>query len=632
MIKKMSGESSNITEKNIEYLKKLFPEILTEGKKIDFDMLKTVLGESVEAEKERYQFTWNGKKKMIIGSQKPSKGTLRPDIEKSENFDTTGNLYIEGDNLEVMKLLEKSYNNKFKLIFIDPPYNTGSDFVYKDNFSDTIANYLLQTKQIDDNGDLLITNTDINGRIHTNWLNMIYPRILKSRGLLSEDGIIAVAIDDNEYSNLKKVCDEIFGEHNFVANIVWKHTIQSKNDELHFSRQFNNILVYAKNKSKLSKFRVPRTEEDNKNYSNPDNDSKGMWRSGDVRSPNLRPSLKYVVIAPDGQKIQPPKNGWRWSQETLLKKINTGEIIFKSNNDGIIRKIYLEEQEGRTPENLWDGSLVGTTRNANQELKRLFNEKLYFDTPKPVELIKKIMSLWSNEKDYYVLDYFSGSATTAHAVMKLNAEDGGSRKFVMIQLPEQFDMQSEAYIDGYRTICDVGEERIRRAGEKIKKELSEKNEQLGILENNTVDPDSLDIGFKVLKLDTSNIREWNVDFTNLEAELDLYETPFVNDRSELDIVYEIMLKQGLELTYPIETFEVENQTVYDIAFGSLFICLSKNITQEVARAIIKRRDEKGTETSSVIFSDSGFLNDSDKLNCIEILKDAGYPEDNLLTI
>lgn len=632
MVNKMNGESVDLTAQNIAQLKQLFPEILTDGDKIDFDMLKTVLGEVVETEQERYQFTWHGKKKMIAGTQKPSKGTLRPDKEKSKNFDTTENLYIEGDNLEVLKLLQKSYNGKVKLIFIDPPYNTGNDFVYKDDFKDNLSNYLVQTKQIDNKGNIQNTNVDKSGRFHTNWLNMIYSRLLRAKGLLSEDGIISIAIDDNEYSNLKKVCDEIFGENNFVANVVWKHTLQSKNDELHFSRQFNNILFYAKNKSKLAKFRMKRRDEDNKNYSNPDNDPKGLWRSGDVRSPNLRQTLKYEITSPVGTVIKPPENGWRWSKETLEEKIASGEIIFKNDGTGIIRKIYLVDQEGRTPENIWDGSVAGTTRHANQELKTLFSEKVYFDTPKPVELIKRIMNLMPKEKDYIVLDFFSGSATTAHATMQLNAEDGGNRKFIMVQLPESLDEKSEAYKDGYRTICDIGEERIRRAGEKIKAELKEKQQKAGMLGEDVVDPDSLDIGFKVLKLDTSNIREWNVDFSNLEDELDLYETPFIDGRSELDVVYEIMLKQGLELTYPIETFEVNGQMIYDIAFGSLFVCLSKKITADIAQAIIARRNEQGTETSSVIFSDAGFEHDSDKLNCIEILKDAGYPEDNLLTI
>lgn len=634
MVSKMNGESLDITAQNIEYLKELFPEVVTDGEKIDFDMLKTVLGEVIENEQERYQFTWNGKKKMIAGAQKPSKGTLRPIQEKSKDFDTTENLYIEGDNLEVLKLLQKSYNSKVKVIYIDPPYNTGKDFVYKDNFKNGVNSYLEQTGQIDTEGKIFSTNLESNGRFHTDWLNMIYPRIKLSRNLLMDDGVMYISIDENEQEKMKMICNEVFGEKNFISEVIWEKKFAPQNDAKYFSLNHEHIFVYAKNKSKFKRNLLPMTNEQISRYRNPDNDPRGLWQSDNLTVATYNAKYDYPIITPNGNIIN-PTNGrcWNTSQEKMTDLIKDNRIWFGENggNTPRIKRFLSEIQQGIVPISIWKNTEVGNTQSASKDLKRLFENKKYFDYPKPVNLITKILKI-STGKDDIILDFFSGSATTAHATMQLNAEDGGNRKFIMVQLPEVLDEKSEAYKGGYRTICDIGEERIRRAGEKIKKELQEKQKQTGILDGNTVDPESLDIGFKVLKLDTSNIREWNVDFANLENELALYETPFTDNRSELDIVYEIMLKQGLELTYPIEAFEVDGQTIYDIAFGSLFICLSNRITPEIAKAISVRRDEQRTETSSVIFSDSGFINDSDKLNCIEILKDAGYPEDNLLTI
>ena len=624
MVNKMNGESVDLTAQNIAQLKQLFPEILTDGEKIDFDMLKVVLGGEVDSENERYQFTWHGKKKMIAGTQKPSKGTLRPDKEKSKNFDTTENLYIEGDNLEVLKLLQKSYNGKIKMIYIDPPYNTGGDFVYKDNFSDGINHYLKVTAQIDSEGNRLTTNTESNGRFHTDWLNMIYARLKLARPLLREDGVIFISIDDNEESNLVKICDEIFGEKNRVALICHKSRASVSNDKI-ISPNHNRVLFYAKNIEVLNLKRKFIGEDPVlEGFDLDDNDGLGPYRLAPVDGPGgaKKGNPYYEFLGVEGY--------YRYSKETMQAKHEQGLIVKKSNN--LYQKYYRTQAEKsrKTVTTWWDD--VSYTSSATGQLKQLMGEAT-FDTPKPLELIKRMLKMITfDDKEAYILDFFAGSSTTAHAVMEYNTEDSGNRKFILIQIPEPIHEKSDIDRDRYGTICDIGEERIRRAGEKIKAELAEKQQKAGMLDKNVVDPDSLDIGFKVLKLDTSNIREWNVDFDNLENELDLYETPFVEGRSELDVVYEIMLKQGLELTYPIETFEVNGQTVYDIAFGSLFVCLSQKITADIAQAIIVRRDEQGTETSSVIFSDAGFEHDSDKLNCIEILKDAGYPEDNLLTI
>ncbi|MCL7872682.1 site-specific DNA-methyltransferase [Bacillus altitudinis] len=647
MVNKMNGKSLDITAQNIARLKELFPEILTDGEKIDFDMLKTVLGEVVETEQERYQFTWHGKKKMIAGAQKPSKGTLRPVQEKSKNFDSTENLYIEGDNLEALKLLQKSYNGKIKMIYIDPPYNTGKDFVYKDNFKDGVQNYLEQTGQVDAEGNFLSTNTESNGRFHTDWLNMIYARLKLAKNFLTDDGLIFISINDSEHKNLLKICDEIFGEQNFVSNLVWANKEGGgSSDSKLFRIKHEYIICYAKSIQSLEINGVAISNLERYTLYDEYLDRRGPYylQKLGMGSIQYSTSLDYPIETPDGSFVKPADNNngkkacWRWSEAKFQWGVKKGFIEMKKDSKGIwtvYSKQYLkvnnnDEQIVRTQRPLG----IIDTFSSTQASKYLDNIGLggAFDYSKPVDLIKYLIERISIKKNEIILDFFSGSATTAQAVMQLNAEDGGNRKYILVQLPERLDESSDAYKDGYQTICDIGEERIHRAGEKIKADLKEKQQKAGMLGEDAVDPDSLDIGFKVLKLDTSNIREWNVDFANLKDELDLYETPFIDDRSELDIVYEIMLKQGLELTYPIETFEVNGKKVYDIAFGSLFICLSKEITPEIAKAIIVRREEHGTETSSVIFSDAGFGDDSDKLNCIEILKDAGYPEDNLLTI
>lgn len=472
-------ESVDMTAKNIEKIEALFPNCITESrnengqlkKAINFELLKQMLSDDVLEGDEAYEFTWVGKKAAIVEANKPIRKTLRPCQEESVNWDTTENLYIEGDNLEVLKLLQESYLGKVKMIYIDPPYNTGNDFIYRDNFATSTEDYEEEAGSFDEDGNRLFKNTDSNGRFHSDWCSMIYSRLMLARNLLANDGVIFISIDEGEQGNLAKICDEVFGADGFLANIVWKHTQQSKNDEPHFSRQYNNILLYVKDKRFLSKFYFERTEEDNKNYSNPDNDPKGLWRSGDVRSPSYRPTLCYPIMAPNGKIIDAPTNGWRWSESVLQEKLSSGEIKFKQDNSGIIRKIYLCEQHGRTPENLWAGSQFGTSRQAAALIKSLFDGIQIFDTPKPIELVEKMLQI-SSAGDSIILDFFSGSATTAHAVMKLNAEDGGNRKFIMVQLPEATDEKSEAYKAGYKNICEIGKERIRRAAKKIAEEFT----------------------------------------------------------------------------------------------------------------------------------------------------------------
>ncbi|MEH7349139.1 site-specific DNA-methyltransferase [Gottfriedia acidiceleris] len=690
MVSKMIGDSLDITKQNIERLIELFPEVLTDGEKIDFDLLKTVLGEVVEDNNERYQFTWHGKKQAILCAQKPSKGTLRPVPEKSKNFDTTENLYIEGDNLEVLKLLQKSFNGKVKMIYIDPPYNTGKDFVYKDNFKGGVQNYLEQTGQVDSEGNHLSTNTESNGRFHTDWINMMYSRLKLARNLLTDDGALFISIDDNEIVNLTKLCDEIFGETNKIGPII-QNKKNSKNDTINIQKNHEYILVYRKRKLENKKGKeIPtlfQVDKDIKRVYKESNEyyylNDPITTRGEGGTLNARPNLGYTVyyhpeildkfavadynleLARTSNNenevyttneelvnkgyipIRPPKVRGKLGAFTWdLSKFNNNlkDIVITGNPESYsVRKrtfvssseVYTENGKEYVSFNTIKNirSIIEfSTNDGTTELNNVLDSAGLFDNPKNLEMIKYFISI-VNDSESIVLDFFSGSATTAHAVMQLNAEDGGNRKFIMVQLPELLEEKTEAYKNGYRTICDIGEERIRRAGEKIKQELVEKRNTDGILDENTVDPESLDIGFKVFKLDRSNIREWNTDFENIEEQMEYHENPFIDNRTELDIVYEIMLKHGLELTYPISTFEVDGKKVYDIAFGNLFICLAENINIYIAKTIIAKRDEYGIETSSVVFSDAGFGgNDSEKLNCIELLKDAGYPEDNIYTI
>ena len=606
---KLRMESPDLTAQNIEKLAALFPNCITEApdgrggiqRAVNFELLKQMLSPDVVDGDEHYEFTWVGKKASIVEANKPIRKTLRPCPEESKNWDTTENLYIEGDNLEVLKLLQESYLGKVKMIYIDPPYNTGNDFIYADDFMRSQEEENEQMGMYDEDENRLFKNTDTNGRFHSDWCSMIYSRLMLARNLLTDDGVIFISIDDNEIENLKKCCEEVFGESNFIANIIWKHTQQSKNDEPHFSRQYNHTLVYAKMKSDLPHFYFERTEEDNKNYSNPDSDPKGLWRSGDVRSPNYRKTLCYTITAPDGSIIQPPANGWRWSEESLQEKIATGEIKFKLDNSGIIRKIYLCDQPGRTPENLWEGSRFGTTRQAAAMIKELFDGVQVFDTPKPIELICKMLEIATYDESI-VLDFFSGSATTAHAVMQLNAEDGGHRKFIMVQLSEKCDETSEAYKAGYKNICEIGKERIRRAGDKIKSE-------------SPMTTQDLDIGFRVLKLDDTNMKDvYYAPDDYDQGMLAGLESNIKEDRSDLDLLFGCLLDWGLPLSLPYTSEQIEGCTVHTYNEGDLIACFDENIPERVVKEIAKRKPLRA------VFRDSGFASSPEKINVFEIFK------------
>ena len=619
---KLNGTTPDIAEENIAKLKEIFPDVFCEGK-VDFEKLQQVLGNYVEDAKERYNFSWNGKGKALKLAQSPSTGTLLPCKEESKDWDTTENLYIEGDNLEVLKLLQKSYHNKIKMIYIDPPYNTGHDFVYKDNFKDNLQNYLEITGQTDEEGNKLTTNSESSGRYHTDWLNMMYPRLRLARNLLTDDGVIFISIDDNEVGNLRKVCNEIFGEDNFIAEFIWQKK-SSGGQHANFVLDFHEyILCYAKNIEMVEEISVERTSEQLESFTLEDEfvNSRGKYLLSPLKSwLDYRKTLIYDIECPDGSKIN---TQWVCSETTFFELKKESRIVFKQNNKGewsVYKKQYSNENGGRVK----PASMItqhGQTANGKRQIKDLFGKDV-MSFPKPLELIKYIVSMINNNA--LILDFFSGSATTAHAVMQLNAEDGGNRKFICVQLPESCDESSEAFKAGYKNICEIGKERIRRAGEKIKSEIESANVQISLGEDEKKVPD---IGFKVFKLNSSNIKRWQPDFDEIEDYISLMENNFVDDRTELDVVYEIMIKYGLDLTYPVEELSCGDTTLYSIGMGMLIICLANNIGADVAKFISDYKKENEIDGMRVVFADGCFGgNDSLKTNIKEILKVAGVEE------
>ena len=601
------SKSLDITAQNIEQLKALFPDVFSEGK-IDFEALKAVLGAAIDDSAERYNFTWNGKTKARQIAQTPSTGTLRPCKEESVNWDSTENLFIEGDNLEVLKLLQKSYHRKVKVIYIDVPYNTGNDFVYKDNFHDNIENYLELTKQVDMDGFKLSTNSETSGRYHSDWLSMIYPRLKLARNLLKDDGVIFISIDDVELSNLRSLCDEIFGEDNFVSNIIWQKKFSRANDARYFSTMHDHILCYVKSTAengwKLNL--LPRGDEIPAGYSNPDNDPRGVWTSVVLSAKSGTDKLKYNIITPSGRVCLPPDGRfWSVNPERFKELEADGRIWFGIKGDGTPRlKTFLSEvQDGLRPNSIWFHKDVGHNQEGRQELKKLFDDKGYFDSPKPIRLIEHILKIASKEEGDIVLDFFAGSSTTAHAVFKLNESDDVHRKFIMVQLPEKLDPKSQAYKDGFRTISDISFARICRASK---------------AHNGT--------GCKYYKLDDTNIKCWEADFDNLEQSLLNANESVKADRSAEDVLYEILLKYGIELTESVEQQTIKGKQVFVVGAGALFVCLDDDITTEVVEGIAELKQELDSETTQVVFKDAGFADSVVKTNAIQILKQAGIDD------
>lgn len=584
-MEKLKMHSISKVDDNIEKIGKLFPNCVTEAKRdgkitrvVDFDKLKQELSDFVvEGRDERYQFTWPDKKQSILLANAPIAKTLRPCVEESVDFDSTQNLYIEGDNLDVLKLLQETYLGKVKMIYIDPPYNTGNDFVYEDDFAQNTGDYLANSGQFDEEGNRLVKNLDSNGRFHTDWLNMIYPRLKLAKDLLTEDGVIFISIDDNEVENLKKVCNEVFGEDNYIQQIIWEKKFSPQNDAMYFSLNHESLYCYAKSKNDFKRNLLPMTERQMNRYKNLDNDPRGPWLSSDLTVPRKTEKDIYEVVSPNGTKFFPSDGrSWNTGKESFPKLIDDNRVWFGTNGDNMprLKRFLTDTNQGLVPISIWYHDEVGHTQSASQELKKLFDSKKYFDYPKPIDLIKKTMQI-STSEDSIILDFFSGSATTAHAVMHLNAEDGGNRKFIMVQIPEETDEKSEAYKAGYQNICEIGKERIRRAGKKIKAENPETAKDL-------------DIGFRVLKLDSTNMKD--VFYTPEETNISMFSELTVNikvDRSPEDLLFQVLLDLGVLLSSKIETSTIDGKNVFSVADGFLVACFDKNLTDQTVETIAR---------------------------------------------
>lgn len=617
MTDKLDLQSTDITSFNIEKIAVLFPNCVTEtaeGKKIDFDLLKQELStEIVDGNKERYRLEWPGKRESIVTANLPTTNTLRPVREDSVDFDTTENIYIEGDNLEVLKLLQESYLNKIKMIYIDPPYNTGKDFVYKDNFAKAGEEELFESGQKDEYNQRLVANPETSGRYHSDWLSMMYPRLKLARNLLTEDGVIFISIDDNEVHNLRKICDEIFGEGNFVSNIVWYKKYSVANDAKYFSTSHDHIIVYAKSKPEFKIGKLPRTGSQNDNYKNPDNDPRGNWQSTSLSVGRITEKDIYEIEAPNGNTYFPPEgSSWRYSKEKYQELLADNRITFGIKGDNMPRqKRFLSEvQDGLTPTTIWNFKDVGHTDEGKKETTTLF-QKAVFDYPKPIRLLSQIMNI-GNVKDGVVLDFFSGSSSLAHAVMQLNAEDGGNRKYLMVQIPEATDEKSEAYKAGYKNICEIGKERIRRASNKIKEEKIGKAKKDGLFAGFK---DEQDYGFRVYRLDSSNMQDvyYKPQDYN-QGTLDLFADNVKEGRTAEDLLTQVMLDWGLPLSLPIERKTISGKEVFAVAGDSLYCCFDNGIDEAFAKQIAKEKPLR------IVFRDKGFKDDTAKENVKQLLK------------
>ena len=686
---KMKFESPDLTAQNIDRIAALFPNCVTEmldeehstpekkvyKRAVNFELLKQMLSPDVVDGDEAYEFTWVGKKAAIVEANKPIRKTLRPCVAESKDWDTTENLYIEGDNLEVLKLLQESYLGKVKMIYIDPPYNTGNDFIYADDFMRSQEEENEQMGMYDEDENRLFKNTDTNGRFHSDWCSMIYSRLMLARNLLTDDGVIFISIDDNEVENLKKICDEVFGGQNFVAQLVWERAFSPKNDARFISNSHDYVLMYAKNITQFVIGRLPRTKEANARYSNPDNDPRGVWMSSDISVKTYNAECDYPITAPSGRVIEPPAGRcWRLSKKAFLERLQDNRIWFGPDGNGVPRiKRFLTDlkHEGMAPTSIMFFKDVGHSQEGAQEVSKLLDGG-FFSGPKPQRLMQRLLTLANLKTDSVVLDFFSGSASTAHAVMSKNAEDGGHRKFIMVQLPEKCDEASEAYKAGYKNICEIGKERIRRAGEKIKSEIDvvhkddyaalvqsqQSNDQKvmtgfdslkssGVLtekgytytDKDTKDisritysaenpndfyrfhPNALDIGFRVLKLDDTNMKDVYYapdDYDQgMLAEL---ESNIKDDRTDLDLLFGCLIDWGLPLSLPYKSEQLGGCTVHTYNDGDLIACFDANIPESVVKEIAQRKPLRA------VFRDSGFASSPEKINVFEIFK-LYMPED-----
>ena len=596
---------------NIEKIGALFPNCVTETMKngkivraIDFDMLRQELSDIVvDGPTERYKFTWPDKRKSVLAANAPITSTLRPCREKSVNFDTTQNIYIEGDNLEVLKLLQETYLGKIKMIYIDPPYNTGNDFVYEDDFSETAKAYLADSGQYDELGNRLVENTETNGRFHSDWLNFIYPRIKLAKDLLTADGAIFISIDDHEIDNLKKVCNEIFGERNFIACVAWQRNYAPISLKKFFSESHEYCLIYARNVDTFKMNLLPRTDKQNKDYTNPDNDPRGPWKVGNLTVGPAVEKQVYEIVGPTGKRFMPPSGYcWRFTKERFEEMRKDNRIWFGlDGNNSPVPKLFLTEvQDGVTPMTLWTFEDAGHNQIATRELRDIFGASI-FTSPKPVKYITRYIQIGMNKEDI-VLDFFSGSATTAHAVIQQNAADGGKRKFILVQLPEQTAEKSEAFKNGYSDICQIGEERIRRVGKSI-------------TESSPLTTQNLDIGFRVFKLDSSNMKDvyYNPDEYTMGSLFGMADN-IKDDRTPEDLLFQVMLDLGILLSSKIEETTIAGKKVFSVADGYLYACFDSDVSEETVKAIAQK------QPYYAVFRDSGFATDSVATNFEQIFE------------
>lgn len=611
---KLRMQSTNGVQENIGKIQSLFPDCVTETidertgelvRKVDFEKLQQNLSAVIiSGREERYQFTWPDKKKAILLANSPVNAALRPCREESVDFDNTQNLYIEGDNLDVLKCLKETYLHKVKMIYIDPPYNTGNDFVYEDDFAESSAEYLANSGQFDEQGNRLVANTESNGRFHTDWLNMIYPRLKVARDLLTDDGVIFISIDDNEIENLRKVCDEIFGESNFVAQLIWERAYSPKNDARFISNSHDYVLMFAKDINQFVIGRLERTAEANSRYSNPDNDPRGDWKPSDMSVKTYNVESDYPITTPSGRVVEPPAGRcWRLSKNAFFERLRDNRIWFGPDGNSVpcIKRFLSELKfDGMAPTSILFYKDVGHSQEGAKEVVALFGDKGVFDGPKPVRLLQRLITLANLKDDSIVLDFFSGSATTAHALLKTNAEKEKHCKFILVQLPEEV---SETKKDqGYKTICEIGKERIRRAGKKIKEE-------------SPLTTQGLDTGFRVLKLDSSNMEDIyytpkDISQANLFSLVDNVKP----DRTAEDLLFQVMLELGATLDSKIATEVVSGKTIYNVADGYIVACFDKDVTDEVVTTIAKMHP------LYAVLRDTSMATDSTATNFEQIFK------------
>ena len=634
----LKQETASGAQLNIDALYQICPQCFTESKDpktgevkhtVDFDKLRLLLGDNVAEGDERYDFTWVGKRAALQEAAKPIRKTLRPCPEESVDWENTKNLYIEGDNLEVLKLLQNSYMGKVKMIYIDPPYNTGNDFVYQDDFHQTKQDYDLFAGEVNEDGERFVKNTENNGRFHSDWCSMLYARLIVARSLLTDDGLIFISIDEHESHNLRKICDEVFGANNFISQIVWEKRYTRSNNAKRFTTLTEPLLCYAKDTYTVLDIKEKRNEKADSIYTNPDNDPRGVWTSVSYVNPatkDQRPNLVYPLLNPiTGKEVYHPTNAWKYEKSTYDQHVKDNKLYWGKNGENTyprLKKFLSEMDGGMVPVDLWSYEDSGSTDMASKELESLIGRKI-FDFPKPKELIQRLLSLIINGKpdnDYITLDFFSGSATTAHAVMQLNAEDGGNRSFIMVQWPEECDKESEAYKAGYKNICEIGKERIRRAGKKI---LEEQKAKQGDLFSGDQKP--LDVGFRVFKCADSNMKDVYYTPTEYSQELLLgLEDNIKEDRNDLDLLFGCMLDWGVTLDLPLRKEKVDGVNIHVVNEGDLVACFEKHIPESVIDHIASLLPMR------VVLRDSCFDEAKEKMNFFEIFKQrTGWSEEDV---